>query len=145
MSAIVSTDPSSLPALQVIGEEVRVLLASDHSHGIEVFLQHGGEGVGPPPHHHAWDEAYFVLDGTVDVLVDGTVHALRAGAFLFVPAGSVHGYRNTSPRARMLTVTSRPGASTFFRAMDREVSLPPDLATVLSVATGNGVHIALPE
>ena len=26
---------------------------------------------GPPPHPHAWDEAYFVLEGDVRFTVDG--------------------------------------------------------------------------
>ncbi len=135
---------ATVAPLQVIGEQVRVLLPAERSGGFEVFLQEGTEGVGPPPHQHAWDEAYFVLEGVLEVTVGDAVHRLEAGGFLYVPGGTVHSYRNASASARILSVTSAPGASAFFTAMDREVSFPPDLATAVAVAGKNGVHVAAP-
>lgn len=141
---LVPVATAAVAPLQVIGEQVRVLLSAEHSGGIEVFLQEGTEGIGPPPHQHAWDEAYFVLEGVLEVTVGDAVHRLEAGGFIHVPGGTVHSYRNASPHARILSVTNRPGASAFFAAMDREVSFPPDLATAVAVAGKNGVQVAGP-
>jgi quercetin dioxygenase-like cupin family protein len=48
-------------------------------------------GFGPPRHiHHSCDEWFYVLDGEFQFLVgDDLVHA-QAGAFVYVPRGTVH-------------------------------------------------------
>jgi quercetin dioxygenase-like cupin family protein len=135
---------AAVPPLQVIGEQVRVLCQAERSGGVEVFLQEGSEGIGPPPHQHAWDEAYFVLEGVVEVSVGDAVHRLEAGGFLYVPGGTVHSYRNASAEVRMLSLTNGPGAAAFFAAMDREVPFPPDLGTAVAVAGKNGVQVVAP-
>lgn len=44
-----------------------------------------------PPHiHHRGDEAFYVLEGTLDVLDGETRHRLHAGEVHTVAAGSVH-------------------------------------------------------
>jgi quercetin dioxygenase-like cupin family protein len=135
---------AAVAPLQVIGERVRVLLPAERSGGVEVFVQDGTEGIGPPPHQHAWDEAYFVLEGVVEVTVGDAVHRLGSGDFIHVPGGTVHSYRNTSAHARILSITNKPGAAAFFAAMDREVSFPPDIATAVAVAGKNGVQVMGP-
>lgn len=135
---------AAIAPLQVIGEQVRVLLPAERSGGVEVFLQEGSEGIGPPPHQHAWAEAYFVLEGVLEVTAGDAVHELRAGDFIYVPGGTVHSYRNASKHVRILSVTNVPGAAAFFAAMDREVSFPPDLATAVAVAGKSGVHVVGP-
>jgi quercetin dioxygenase-like cupin family protein len=144
MTSLNRVTSADVTPLQVIGEQVRVLLPAERSGGVEVFLQEGTEGIGPPPHQHAWDESYFVLEGVIEVSVGDAVHRLAAGDLLHVPGGTVHSYRNASPRTRILSVTNRPGAAAFFAAMDREVAFPPDLATAVAVAGRNGVRVASP-
>ena len=53
--------------LKIVGEEVIVLASGAQTGSYEIFRQAGPEGSGPPPHRHAWDEAFYVLDGEVDV------------------------------------------------------------------------------
>jgi quercetin dioxygenase-like cupin family protein len=43
-------------------------------------------------HFHDYDEAWYVLDGTYGLLADDEWFVLRAGAFVFVPAGISHGF-----------------------------------------------------
>jgi mannose-6-phosphate isomerase-like protein (cupin superfamily) len=61
------------PALNVVGTQVTVLAsnAATHSHGI--ILQQGEEGIGPPPHRHDWDEAFYVPKGEIHFLCDANV------------------------------------------------------------------------
>ena len=59
------------PALNVLGVSVTVLASNVQTQGYEITLQSGGEGVGPPPHRHDWDESFFVLRGSVEFSIDG--------------------------------------------------------------------------
>ena len=72
---------------------------------------------GPPPHlHRAYDEAFYVIDGSVAFSLDGTTTDCPAGSFVFVPRGAAHGFGNPTPvPARILVITS-PGRFGWWRA-----------------------------
>jgi quercetin dioxygenase-like cupin family protein len=59
-----------------------------------------------PPHvHHGSDEAFYVLDGQLEVLTDSKRRLLNQGELAFVPAGTVHTFANWGPgNCRMLVV-----------------------------------------
>jgi mannose-6-phosphate isomerase-like protein (cupin superfamily) len=65
---------------------------------------------GPAPHvHRSYDEAWFIIEGVVEFLLDGKRERLGAGGFVFVPRGVVHSFANPGPaEARMLVIGSRP-------------------------------------
>jgi quercetin dioxygenase-like cupin family protein len=42
-------------------------------------------------HSHPQPEVYFGLEGTGEVLIDGTPHLLAQGVALYIPGGAVHG------------------------------------------------------
>ena len=46
-------------------------------------------------HRHAQAEAYLVLDGTGEVVVDGTPHVVGPDVAVFLPGSCRHGIRNT--------------------------------------------------
>ncbi len=65
---------------------------------------------GPGPHHHPEDDVFYVLEGTMSVLVDDTWVDAPRGSFVLVPGGVTHDFENrSSARAGMLNV-SHPGA-----------------------------------
>jgi len=43
-----------------------------------------------PRHRHDWPHINVVLSGSGTLHVDGVDHALRAGAYAYVPAGALH-------------------------------------------------------
>jgi mannose-6-phosphate isomerase-like protein (cupin superfamily) len=60
--------------------------------------------------HRTFSESFFVLDGIVRLYdgarwIDG-----RAGDFLFVPEGGIHGFRNNSEAAASMLILFAPGA-----------------------------------
>lgn len=61
---------------------------------------------GPGLHaHEANDDIFYVLEGAVTFLLDGRSSVAEAGAFVRVPPGVDHAYRNDSDRpARLLNI-----------------------------------------
>lgn len=73
-------------------------------------------GGGPPLHTQGnEDEAFYLLDGELEIYAgDTTVHA-GPGDFVFIPRNTAHGFRNTGLRpARQLLVFSPGGVERFF-------------------------------
>jgi quercetin dioxygenase-like cupin family protein len=123
----------------VLGESLRPLLTNDMGSSIEIFDTSGPAGGGPPPHQHPWEEIYVVLDGELEVTVDGEAHILNGGAVAHVPAGTVHAYRNVT-EAHFLTIVSKGNAAKFFAQVANEVEMnPPDIPGVLRVGGEHGI------
>jgi len=61
------------------------------------------------PHDHPFEEAYYMLDGEVDVVADGDRYTLLPGDVFWCGVGAIHGfYEMHGGRARWLE-TSAPG------------------------------------
>ena len=65
---------------------------------------------GPGAHSHAEDDIFYVIEGTLSVLVgDRWIDAPR-GSFVLVPGGTVHDFQNRSGRRAGVLNVSVPGA-----------------------------------
>ncbi len=80
-------------------------------------------GQGPPLHVHAGeDEVLYVLAGEMRFRLGTEVVEAPAGAFVFVPRGTPHCFRNVGDDpARLLILFTPAGMETFF---DRFSALP---------------------
>lgn len=136
--------PEDHQPLRVAGEAISVLANTERTGSVELFLQDGPEGAGPPPHVHAWDESYYVLDGAIDVLTGDRMQTVRQGEFMFVPGGTPHMFRIKTARARFLSFNSRGGASAFFREIDHEVGDTVDVGKMIHIASRHGVQLTEP-
>jgi mannose-6-phosphate isomerase-like protein (cupin superfamily) len=58
--------------------------------------QHVREYIAPLHVHHEDDEAWYVLEGELGVLLDGTEHLVAAGGAVFARAGVAHTYWNAA-------------------------------------------------
>jgi mannose-6-phosphate isomerase-like protein (cupin superfamily) len=64
---------------------------------------------GPGPHVHDEDDVFFVIEGTMSFLANGTWVDAPKGTFVLIPGGSTHDFENRSAgRAGMLNI-SVPG------------------------------------
>jgi quercetin dioxygenase-like cupin family protein len=86
------------------------------------------------PNHESW----YVLEGTLEVDVEGTRYRLGPGDFLSVPPGVVHALHNPGPGWMRVLTTVSPGAShaRFFSAVGEPVEdlrNPPTQAVATSV------------
>jgi len=79
----------------------------------------------PVPHRHTnCSEAFFVLDGTVSVALDGAELALGPGEFVLVPRGSLHTFGNGADAAARLLVLHAPAMDAYFAELERLWSGP---------------------
>lgn len=105
----------------------------------------------PPPHVQREDEAFLVLEGSMDVTVGGVTTSIGAGGFAFAPRGVVHAFAITSDVARLVLIATPGGAEQFFRAAGQPATAmalpmpqPPDVATLVATAARHGITIAGP-
>ena len=112
----------------------------------------------PPRHvHEDEDEALYVLEGELELEVDGEVVLATPGTFAFAPSGRPHAFRVLTPSARMLVLTSSArgvangGAEAFFRAAGTPADaavLPapeaPDPVRLTRLAAEHGIEILPP-
>ncbi|MEM7339625.1 MAG: cupin domain-containing protein [Actinomycetota bacterium] len=139
MTAIITTVDES-ENLTVIGETLRPLLTTEMGSSVEVYDTAGDEGMGPPPHFHAWSETYVMIDGELDLVIgDGEPTRLRAGMVAHAPGGTTHAYTITANGTRFLTILGEGNGHAFYRQMDDEVSFPPNIEDVVRVATTHGI------
>ena len=67
-------------------------------------------GFGPPIHiHHDAAEAFYVLDGEYRMWIEDREFSCPAGSFVYVPAGTRHGFRVGAVASRKLNLFV-PGA-----------------------------------
>jgi quercetin dioxygenase-like cupin family protein len=86
---------------------------------VEVLAAPGG---GPPPHVHAGeDELWYVLDGEFEILMGEETMRASAGAFAFVPRGTLHRFENVGDTPSRVLILFTPGG---FEGFFFEAGLP---------------------
>jgi len=90
------------------------------------------EGGGPPPHVHSReDETFYVVRGSLEILLGDSTYQAKAGDFVFIPRGTVHRFKNVGKDTAVQLVTFVPaGMEKYFREVfpavtDRNATPPP--------------------
>lgn len=143
-------------AYWVVGDLYTVMAAGEDTGGAYALIHaEVPPGGGPPPHvHRREDEAFYVLDGSLAFQADGHDITASVGAWVTLPKGSLHTFRNTGTgAARMLIVASPSGLERFFAEVGQEVTdrtatpppvTPADIERLLAVAPRYGIEIEPP-
>jgi quercetin dioxygenase-like cupin family protein len=76
---------------------------------VESELPPGG-GFSIPHWHEDLYEVFYVLEGEIDYLLDRVWRRAPAGSTVFIPAGTVHAFRNATSRPARQLVASPPHA-----------------------------------
>jgi mannose-6-phosphate isomerase-like protein (cupin superfamily) len=82
---------------------------------------------GPGTHSHDEDDVFYVLEGTMSILVDDEWVDAPKGSFVLIPGGMPHDFENRSrKRAGMLNISApggfeghMPAIAQWFRDRDR--------------------------
>jgi quercetin dioxygenase-like cupin family protein len=48
-----------------------------------------------PKHQHPWPHINYVIQGQGEIMIDGVLNPVEAGSYAFVPADTLHQYKNT--------------------------------------------------
>ena len=133
-------------SLNVLGTGVTVLASNDRTGSYEITFQTGPEGMGPPPHSHPWDEAFFVVEGNVHFVLDGQTQLAETGTLIHIPAGTIHGFQFAAGGGRLLEMTgSGGGATRMFRAVDAEIPPgSPDVGMLVQLLARHHVSVHAP-
>ncbi|MCG8467671.1 MAG: cupin domain-containing protein [Gemmatimonadetes bacterium] len=90
------------------------------------FMMHAliPPGGGPPPHIQTREEeGFYVLDGRVTFWVDGQREEVEGGAFLHVPRGVPHNFKNESDSDATMLIWFAPAG---IEKMFDEMAADPD-------------------
>jgi quercetin dioxygenase-like cupin family protein len=149
--------PGEGRTLRVMGELVTYKVTSDQTGGayslFEVVSQPGSEA---PPHvQHREDEAFYVLEGDYEFLVEDRTLRMPAGSLLYVPKGKLHAHKTVGESMGRMLVSQTPGGvhERFFEEVGEEAperrelrvpARPENLARTKKIAAGYGIEIPLP-
>jgi mannose-6-phosphate isomerase-like protein (cupin superfamily) len=129
--------------LNVLGMPLRMLCEASETGGAwSLFEEDVPLGMGPPPHRHDWDEAYYILRGEVDFEIDGEKVRSAAGDFNYLPRNTVHGFKGASDSpARVLIFAAPAHGSEFFKELNEEIrNLPEDGSKIPEIGERHGIH-----
>jgi len=109
-------------------------------------------GFASPYHlHHREDEAFYVIEGELAVVVDGQWSKAGPGTYVFGPREIPHGFKVTgSTPVRMLLMCAPGGFEHFVLEQATDIhspAAPPDMAKLMALAAKYGIDILgpLPE
>ena len=131
------------PTLNILGMPLTMLCEGEETgEAWSLFEEEVALGMGPPPHRHDWDEAYYILDGELEFEIDGERVRSRPGDFNYLPRNTVHGFKGTSQSAARVLIFAAPAhGSEFFLELGDEVrSLPEDASKIPEIGERHGIH-----
>jgi quercetin dioxygenase-like cupin family protein len=63
-----------------------------------------------PAHAHPWPHINYMLEGQGTLTIEGQPHAVQAGGYAYVPAGSHHQFKNSGPgKFRFICIVPKEG------------------------------------
>jgi len=94
---------------------------------------------GPPRHvHEDADEAFYVLEGEAEVLVDGKTKKIAAGEAGFAPKGKEHTFRFTGEKGGKVLVVVTPGGFEGFFGATVDLKLPDQMPELEKISAEFG-------
>ncbi|MEH2070380.1 MAG: cupin domain-containing protein [Nostoc sp.] len=82
------------------------------------------QGNGPPLHTHPWEEAFYILEGEMDIEIGTQTILASAGSFVNIPHNVPHGFNIRSTTAKFLVLVSPKGAEKFYEEMGEVAESP---------------------
>jgi len=116
--AIVNRD--SAPSIKPFGIDMKVLLSTEATGGgISVLMAWQKPGEGPASHvHYDQEEMFFIVEGTIELTVDGRTSTAGPGTIVFIPRNVVHSFKNVGDTTACMLDWSLPGGQDhYFKAI----------------------------
>lgn len=109
--------PGEGKAIWVAGDTYTFKAVGEDTDGVFAFWEATvPPQAGPPSHiHHSGDEAYYLLEGELEIMADDRTFTAGAGSFVYIPKGTLHAFRNVSTTpSKMLLLITPAGFEKFF-------------------------------
>jgi mannose-6-phosphate isomerase-like protein (cupin superfamily) len=121
---VAAADVPSFPVGQTMAGLVATGSQTDGHYGLFRWDMSAAAGGASAHYHRTFSEAFFVLDGRIQ-LFDGTDwREGTAGDFLYVPPSGVHGFRNQSgaPVSMLILFAPAPPREAYFRQLAERIA-----------------------
>ena len=129
-----------------VGHAVVVLLDGKQTgEKFTAFLNISPPGCGPGPHYHEReDEWFYIVEGQVSFLMNGTWTDVFPGDCIYSPRGSVHAFKNNTDQPIRVFMNIAPaGFERFFAEVAEEWARPePDMSRITAISEKYGIHSA---
>jgi mannose-6-phosphate isomerase-like protein (cupin superfamily) len=112
--------PEQAEMIKAFGINMKILLTSEATGGaISVLIGWHKPGEGAPDHvHFSQNEMFYIIEGSYELTVDGRTSAVGPGAIVYIPANTVHRFRNIGTTTGcMLNWTLPGGHNDYFKAI----------------------------
>ncbi len=130
--------------IEVLGDKVNLrITAKDTNNSYSLLEFETPEGVGQPPHCHSWDETYIVLEGKLNLNINGNESILSAGSSMDVPSGCIHSPISLMESTRYLMISRPAGVESVFLSLDANKEDLDDMNRVVEIVTKEGVKISM--
>jgi len=113
------------PSVSVVGDTYRIVIGSEQTNGayalIDMLIPPRG---GPPPHSHAnFQEAFYIIDGEIEVITKKKTYPAKKGSYVNIPFnGPVHKFINkTDKTVHILCLTTPAGMEKMFVEIGKPV------------------------
>jgi quercetin dioxygenase-like cupin family protein len=124
------------PAVWVAGDTYTFKATTESTGGafalIEASIPPGG---GPPPHVHTReDEAFYLLDGVLEITAGDSEFLARTGDFVYLPRAITHCFKNPGVNAVRTLILATPAGFEHFFAEAGTPARPGEQAPPLEAA-----------
>jgi quercetin dioxygenase-like cupin family protein len=132
--------------LHAFGHTVVVLLDGEQTgEKFTAFLNISPPGCGPGPHYHDHeDEWFYIVEGQVSFLMNGTWTDVFPGTCIYSPRGSIHAFKNNTDQPIRVFMNIAPaGFEHFFAEVAEEWAQPErDMSRITAISEKYGIHSA---
>lgn len=135
-------------AFRFLGVPTQVRAAAESTNGAFGLVEHWemAPGFASPYHtHHREDESFYILQGEVAFVIDGSWRRVGPGAFVFGPREVPHGFKAVGDKpVEMLILATPAGFEGFVTELAQPLGdpiTPPDIPKLIETAARYGIHI----
>ena len=136
-NSVTTLNPQDGTTVSVVGDTYRILISGEQTQNayavIDMMIPPNG---GPGPHSHVTvQEAFYVIEGEIEVTTEAETYTATKGAYVNIPFdGPVHQFKNnTDKNAHLICIVTPAGQEKFFEEIGKPVAqgefLPPSEMT----------------
>ena len=74
----------------------------NYGSSISCFVVKSATGKGADKHRHPYDETFVILEGNIEVIVNGELRMVKAGNIVVIPANTWHEFKNRSEQPALM-------------------------------------------